>query len=339
MNETRKSEPFWWLPGRDAEKRFLWVPYCKGIARLPNSKKWVLNINEEAFLVDASKLCYIMFYGNVGAIPMPFLDELSSFRAVCVIMRRNARHPYVFLPAGDPSREDLLTAQILCRCNDRKAAHVARSLVKARLSYMQAAFPRLSGFAAQLAEAKTVGQVRAVEARLVSAYWKQWYAALGLRMTRRSRSPVNSALDAGSHFIAGILMRWIVFHRLSPHHAFLHETTGYPALVYDLMEPYRYLIEESAAAAWKELARDVRDEDPRLATVLSRRAIDILMLRLDEEAGSEHGMPAAHKQLLRGAVVSLARYCRGETRTFRIPLPGAIRGASRQERALCTAGG
>ena len=204
---------------------------------------------------------------------------------------------------------------------------------------MQGAFPLLSGFTAQLAAARTVGQVRAVEARLVSAYWKQWYAALGLKMTRRSRSPVNSALDAGSHFIAGILMRWIVFHRLSPHHAFLHETTGYPALVYDLMEPYRYLIEESAAEAWIEFAGVARDEDPRLAAALSRRTIDILMQRLDEEAGSGKGRPVAHKQLLRGAVVSLSRYCRGETRTFRIPLPGAIRGAGRQERVLCQAGG
>ncbi len=60
-------------------------------------------------------------------------------------------------------------------------------------------------------------------------------------------NPVSLALNACSFFLYGVALRWILVHRLSPQHGFLHRPTDYPSLVYDLIEPYRYICERAVA--------------------------------------------------------------------------------------------
>ena len=122
-------------------------------------------------------------------------------------------------------------------------------------------------------------------------------------------------------FLSGVLLRWLLIHRLSPSHGFLHEGTDYMGLVYDLMEPVRYMIEEAAAAA-------CRVHPPSSGSdVLTKATL----------SGLKHGLekvvyvPATRqsvrrKNLLHGTVLALRAYLAGDMRRFVIPAAGARKG-------------
>ncbi|MDY6394762.1 MAG: CRISPR-associated endonuclease Cas1, partial [Bacteroidales bacterium] len=129
-----------------------------------------------------------------------------------------------------------------------------------------------------------------------------------------------AALDAGSKFIYGILLRWILFHKLSPCHAYLHEPTDYPSLVYDLIEPYRYMIEQAVFSCY--IADNKVDEKTLVA-----KSLEMLKSILDETIY----VPASRqyvkrKNLLHGIVLALRSYLLGESKRFVIPVEGDKKG-------------
>ena len=139
-------------------------------------------------------------------------------------------------------------------------------------------------------------------------------------MHRRTDNPLSAALDAGSKFIYGILLRWILFHKLSPCHAYLHEPTDYPSLVYDLIEPYRYMIEDAVAISYMS---DKNIDEKKLVA----KSLEELKRILNEVVY----VPASRqmvrrKNLLHGIVLALRAYLLGETKRFVIPVEGKKKG-------------
>lgn len=229
-----------------------------------------------------------------GQIPVALIDEMVARRVPLLVHRRNIGRPAVFLPAPRADADDILTKQIVARTHGPKRAYVAR----------------------------TLGQVRLWEAEHSRKYWRRYFARLGHPdVTRREKGPLPAALDAGSMFLSGVLLRWLLIHRLSPSHGFLHEGTDYMGLVYDLMEPVRYMIEEAAAAA-------CRVHPPSSgADALTKATL----------SGLKHGLekvvyvPATRqsvrrKNLLHGTVLALRAYLAGDMRRFVIPAAGARKG-------------
>ena len=140
----------------------------------------------------------------------------------------------------------------MARTHGPKRAYIARTLVRERFRGIADTFPLPDTAYRRLARTRTLGQVRLWEAEHSRKYWRRYFAGLGYPdVTRREKGPLPAALDAGSMFLSGILLRWLLIHRLSPSHGFLHEGTDYMGLIYDLMEPARYMIEEALAAACK----------------------------------------------------------------------------------------
>ena len=176
--------------------------------------------------------------------------------------------------------------------------------------------PRILGIQAA---AKTIDEVRAIEANTTARYWNKWYDNLDIEASRRKDHPINSALDAGSKFLYGVILRWLVFHRFSPNHGFMHQPTSYPSLVYDLMEPFRYVIENVCSAAWK---RGEREEKKLVALSLS-----LLKEELDEPCYvSATRQYVRKKNLLHGAVLALRSYLIGDMRKLVFPSEGVPNG-------------
>ena len=107
---------------------------------------------------------------------------------------------------------------------------------------------------------------------------------------------------------------------MSPCHGYLHQPTTYPALVYDLIEPYRYIIEESVKEAIKKYDFDTKEK-------LVGASIEAIKRHLENRVY----VPATHqsvaeKNLLHGVVMALRSYLIGETKRFVIPIAGVKKG-------------
>jgi CRISPR/Cas system-associated endonuclease Cas1 len=313
MNELQHPDSIWtWSSSGRKSKASLWIPYLQSLAKAKGSKgQWDVAFNGGDFRIDLNKVEVILFYGASGDLPLVFLDDLAARRIPALFHRRNLPDPYVFVPAARRDDADMLTAQVMVRQNATKACFIARTLVRERFKATQ--FPIAGVFYKGLAKLRDVKDIRLVEAHQSKTHWEKYFADLGQpHTTRRSDNPVSAALDAGSFFLYGILLRWVLMHKMSPAHGFLHVTTGYPSLVYDLMEPYRYIIEDAVA---KCVRMDCKD--------LTEASLSEIKASLDEVVyAPSHRTHVRRKNLLHGAVLSLRSYLQGETKRLVLPTEG-----------------
>lgn len=203
----------------------------------------------------------------------------------------------------------------------QKKTYVAKTLIRHRLRKFESLIPVPDMFYKELARAKTVDAVRQIEAKTSARYWEAWFEKLEVEASRRDNSPLSAALDAGSKFLYGVILRWILFHKLSACHGYLHEPTGYPSLVYDLMEPYRYIIEECAAAAYASVD-DKESEKKLVSATLNtlKEALDVVVYV------PETRQYVRRKNLLHGVVLALRAYLLDESVRLVIPTEGAKKG-------------
>lgn len=320
ITDEQHSDFIWtWKSNQRGSKASIWMPYFSEAKRIPRSKKWSMVYNGGELEVDFSQVDFIMFYGATGELPISFLDDAAQNGVIIMIHRRNIANPYFFLPSTYADQDDLLSQQIRIRSHDQKRTYIAKVLIRERFSKMASTIPIPPSLKKTLASLKTVEEVRNLEAQTTARFWDKWYSNLGIEASRRADHPVNTALDAGSKFIAGVILRWLVFHKFSPCHGFLHEPTTYPSLIYDLIEPYRYIIEDAAAKAW---SNSDKTEKSLVALTLSYIKEDLEELCFVPQTRQY----VRRKNLLHGIVLALRTYLLGEMKKFVIPVEGIPNG-------------
>lgn len=308
-----------WASTSRTKKVSLWLPYLQRITRLPKGKsdRYTFEFNGGSVTCHLKELDFLMLYGAAGVLPVEFLDKLATYNIPLMIHRRNMPNPLLFFPAFKQSSHDLLTHQILYRENLIRRTYIARTLIALRLRSLQSTVALSGALFNRLRSGRTLETVRVIEAQATKRYWKAYYHRLGLEGINRrdTRHPVNAALDACSYFMFGVLLRWIIFHRLSPCHAFLHEPVTYPSLCYDLMEPYRHWFEHCVTEAVAEC------EDPEHN--LTGLALSHLKVFLEQEVYvHETRQRVYRKNLLHGIVLALRAYLLGESKRFIVPIEG-----------------
>ncbi|MGO9645896.1 MAG: CRISPR-associated endonuclease Cas1 [Candidatus Bathyarchaeia archaeon] len=124
--------------------------------------------------------------------------------------------------------------------------------------------------AMNLTRAHTVMAVRSVEGRVAVKYWSAYGKVLpepldfqGRGTTSRASNasdPVNAALNYGYGFLEGECRKAINTVGLEPSVGFLHDFSDYQtkqSLVYDLQEPFRWLIDLTVMQAFESGTLDV----------------------------------------------------------------------------------
>ena len=321
MDQFQHPNSIWtWKSNKRGARSALWLPYVSGAKKL-KGQTWRFKFNGGEVDAELSKLDCIMFYGATGEIPIALIDALATHRVPLLVHRRNVGRPAVFLPAPRVDAEDMLTRQILARTNAIKRTYIARTLVRERFRSVEGALKVAASNYRRLAKARSLMRVRIWEAEHARRYWTYYFARLGhADVSRRSKGPLPSALDAGSMFLSGVILRWLLVHRLSPSHGFLHEGTDYMGLIYDLMEPARYMIEEAMAQACTAGFADAPDE-------LTKNTLSQLKRSLEKVVY----VPATRqfvrrKNLLHGSVLALRAYLAGDMRRFVVPAEGERKG-------------
>lgn len=307
-----------WKSSARRGKVSLWIPYFSGADKVKGTT-YDIHFQGGPIRVDLKTVDLVLFYGATGSLDLEFLDVLNQHRVPLMIHRRNQTRPMAFAPSSTIDQRDVLTRQIHAREDGRRRAYVARCLIRARIETMNRRCAIPGSTFARLRRLRSLESIRLLEAQRSKEYWKVYYGSLGLEgLGRRDDHPVNAALDAGSFFLFGVLLRWILFHRMSPAHGFMHEPTDYESLAYDLLDPYRVFFEDAVFAS--------RSNEPETES-LTESALKALKASL---AASVY-VPQVRawcprKSLLHGVVLALRAYLVGDMQRFVIPQEGERKG-------------
>lgn len=213
----------------------LWLPYLSSIIEKPKGTfTFIFQGGSETTKLDAVQS--IMIYGDSDAqLGIAIIEKIARAGVPIIIHRRTMGQPIYIAGGPRPDPQDTLSRQLILRSHPRIARHIARQLLQAKMRSCRWLIPP-----ATLPLYANVDALRNIEAKHARQYWRAFFTELGYpNYRRRGTNPASKALDAGSQFVSGIVLRWITYHHLSPYHGFLHQPTDYPSLVYDLMEPTR----------------------------------------------------------------------------------------------------
>lgn len=326
------EDSIWTWKSMKSRKAMIWIPYLDRIEKEKQGKSyhWTLYYNREgrdSLVLRLSQVESLLIYGATEAtLPIRFISDLCDAKIPLLLHHRNGRSPALLYAPPSYDHHDRLTSQIIARENLTRRAHIAKALLLAKLSASQRILPAYNVSEDRLKKIRSLrslSQIMVEEAQEAKRYWELYYAQFSLTsiVSRRSKSQVNDALNALSFFMAGIMLRWILMHGLSPAHAFLHTSTHYPSLIYDLLEPFRYLIELSVMEAWGDLPAESKTSD-----LVSRSLVELKKKLEQTVYVPSMQIQLRRKNLMHGEVLSLLAYLSGEMKRFFLPTEGPRNG-------------
>jgi CRISPR-associated protein Cas1 len=183
-----------------------------------------------------------------------------------------------------PVKADIRLAQFEASRDSTRKFTIARSLVEAKIHRSLQVLTWLSGRydvqlelraarreAARLGKAQTITELRSIEAHVAVPYWSAFRKALPQDLDFKGRSvtsrndhatdPVNAALNYGYGFLAVECRRAINAAGLEAGIGYLHTLADYQtkeSLIFDLQEPYRWLIDLCVIQTFEEGALDLQ---------------------------------------------------------------------------------
>lgn len=290
-----------------------WLPYLQSVEK-ENNQIWKFVYKGGEIITKLDSLQSIMIYGESDIrFDISQLEEIAHKGIPIIIHRRTMAQPIYITGGIRPDADDVITYQVIARRNDAHRKHIARKLLQSKfksMAWLDISEPELS-------KDISVEQMRNIEAVHAKRYWQRYFTLLGVKQSRRAGESYSAGLDAASKFLSGIILRWIHYHHLSPFHGYLHDPTTYPALIYDLMEPYRSTFDRIILQEWLRLG--IRPNS-KVSTIVGT-AINVVKEALDEKVyiGLTRQIVTRH-ELLHGIVLSLRFYLMKEQKTFMIPI-------------------
>lgn len=312
ITQLHHPNSIWYTIGIE---RWWYIPYLDRLERI-KAGLWRVHFgNTDPSDIDLRSSASILFYGannKTGALPLTFLTECAKYSVSVLVHQNHVTKTMVFYCNEYTGRTDTLTQQILHRENSKQRAYIARILIKNLWKSREWLGPCTSSFST-LASKRTTEDVMVMEAGAARQYWEVFYRKAGVPgLSRRELHPLNSSLDALSHFLSGITLRWIIAHGMSPAHGFLHKQTSYTGLVYDLMELTRSWTEEAVLISW---LADSNQES------LTQRATRHFKNMLDDPITTQPTRQRIYRRgLIQGSVIALKHYLTGAMRAFLPPV-------------------
>lgn len=303
-----------WSGKAPHRRAYVYIPYFSHAAKFSGAR-WKIAFNGGEIVINPALSQTIMFYGASGNLPLELLDDLLKSGTTLVIHHRGSLKATYLTQTPQRMFPDTLSSQLSARSHFRKRLYIAKTLVDAKISSQKHLLTL--EFKPGIKMAPSLESLRVIEAHAASRYWSGFYHRIGFPdLSRRTDHPINKALDAASFFMVGLILRWVVLHKLSPIHGYLHETTGYPSLIYDLIEPYRIYSETAV-----ENALSKTPEDITRATISELN--DLLNVVVYVPSTRQY---VKRKNLLHGVVLALKAYLLGNSQKFVIPVEGLKNG-------------
>jgi CRISPR-associated protein Cas1 len=218
----------------------------------------------------------IIIDGHSGYISFQACHWLSRNDIPVFIMNYNGQIITSILPPTS-IKADLRAAQFQAANDPQRKLTIARSLVQAKFTRSLQVLDSLAEHfdierevlkvraeAMKLSKAASTIQLRNVEGHVARRYWEAYRKCLPEslnfhgRLTRTHQSnasdPVNLALNYGYGFLEGECRRAVNLVGLESAVGFLHDSADYQtkqAFVYDLQEPFRFLVDLTVRKAFE----------------------------------------------------------------------------------------
>ena len=255
---------------------------------------------------------------------------------------------------SSPTATNYRIAQYDAFRDSEKVAYLQKQLLKSKLESqinflktlqrpeVQAAIDGLTAYVTKIESAKDKRDLLTIESRAGHLYFRsyaQLFAAKyrfisrhggGIRLGNRYASdPINGLLNYGYTVLAGEICKFVNGLGLDPYYGFFHVThNSFQALVYDLIEPFRWLVEYSVCKiasktnhnhpitkrdyAWTKEGRIVIDDNliKRFLELLERKFQSERPFRFKHGIKRRDGLSMCQEiTIAKIAVSSLAEYC------------------------------
>lgn len=302
------------------KKQYLWLPYLDKI-NLSNKTVYFKYKNGEEKL-EWKDIHSLMLYGQTTDLPQEFLEKCAFYRIPVIIHRRNMLRAVLITPTLTCDQENILTKQIIYRENHKKKNYIGKKLLQAKFKSMSWLIPLKRDL---LYRITNIEKMLNIEAWHAKKYWQDFYKKLKIKSRRRDgdRDIAEKCLNAVSKFISGIILRWVLYHSLSPYHGFLHKPTNYPSLVYDLMEPYRGYFDKVVFETIKKAKKEKLKDDSKYIAYTIENIKTFLDSKIYVEATRQ---VVSFQELLHGIVLAFRSYLLGNSRRFIVPMPSKPNG-------------
>jgi CRISPR-associated protein Cas1 len=314
----------------------------------------------ETFAAHQLPFDSVMVEGNSGTISFEAARFLAVHDIPVVFLRWDGSVFSTLLPRG-PVAGELKLAQFASHNDSRRRVEIARAILEVKLAESVDLLRFLSRFypcnakpvEAEASKGPTEGSVVGLmgwEGRTAVAYWAEFSKVMnrlwpearfvtrkgkGKSWAQSATDPVNALLNFGYSLLEARVRQAVNSVGLEPSVGFLHETAASKLpLVYDLQEPFRWLVDLSVVeiVAGRQLDRTkdfITTENFHVR--LRPRAIGLFSERLSENfnrAVPFRGQRRTFDAICFETVRNLARYLLGQSKRLDLGFPfGAFDGA------------
>jgi len=323
-----------------------------------------VNLEPESFEVQPRKARFdsVLIDGHSGNISLDAIKWLMRHGIPLYILDYNGTLLSSILPR-EPVNGPLKIAQVEAYKDNTKRFSIAKKFVEAKarrslevIEWLEARYGRyefqidLSAELQRLGECMSLSRLLMVEGRIADTYWRHLQRVLPAKFQFSSRmhesrqmnasDPVNVLLNYGYAVLESVSRKALFTSGLEPTVGFLHEArqTKYP-LVYDLQEPYRWLVDttvisclESERFGKKDFYR-MDNYVLRLRPEAVRKLMDALRIKFNSTVRYA-GKWYSWDTLIRLKAQELANYILGNRAelSFEDPSPTLCRGDSERIR-------
>jgi CRISPR-associated protein Cas1 len=223
----------------------------------------------------------IVIYGHSGHITFEAMRWLVKQNTQLTLLNWDGKLLTTILPP-EAKQTTLKFVQYRAYESDKKIL-LARKFIEAKirgtnavLVWLEAKYPEVStnpgGYSSELAKANTIERIMYVEGMAADFYWRQLSKLFDKKFEFASRNygktarplgavdPINALFNYGYALLESNCLRAINAVGLDPHVGFLHKVqNGKNPLVYDLQEPFRWLVDLAILTAMEKKVFSKKD--------------------------------------------------------------------------------
>lgn len=236
------------------------------------------NGSKQTFFPKRFPFNNVIVYGTRGSISFEAVRWVIKHNTQISIINWNGKLLTSILPQ-EAKQTELKFRQYETYKSERRV-EIARKFIEAKiqrtkdvLDWLNQRYPEIdTNFKSDLSKAQTIPEIMNVEGRVAEFYWRQLHKLLSKKFEFENRKigkterpmgavdPINCLLNYGYSLLESECRRAINSVGLDTHVGFLHEVNlGKEPLVYDLQEPFRWLIDLAVINALENKIFDKKD--------------------------------------------------------------------------------